>query len=154
MSNEKIIENFYQSFSEGNAAGMTACYHKDVVFTDPAFGTLRGERAHKMWEMLLSNKKASAKTEFTNIQSTENEGSAEWVAEYNYGPKKRKVINRVSAQFEFKEGLIIKHTDSFDIWKWSKRALGLPGTLLGWTPFIKNKIQKTTAERLDAFMKQ
>jgi hypothetical protein len=31
----------------------------------------------------------------------------------------------------------MKHTDDFDIWKWSKQALGIPGHLLGWTTVVK-----------------
>ncbi|MFL0100562.1 hypothetical protein [Tenacibaculum maritimum] len=36
---------------------MTDCYHKDITFQDPVFGKLKGQRAIKMWEMLLSRKK-------------------------------------------------------------------------------------------------
>jgi hypothetical protein len=49
------------------------------------------------------------------------------------------VINKYS-QFHFKEGLIIKQTDSFDIWKWAKQAFGI-GLLFGWTD-MQNKIQE------------
>ena len=31
---------------------MASCYAADVVFTDPAFGELHGERARDMWRML------------------------------------------------------------------------------------------------------
>ncbi|WP_373852613.1 hypothetical protein [Tenacibaculum maritimum] len=36
---------------------MTDCYHKDITFQDPVFGKLKGQRAIKMWEMLLSPEK-------------------------------------------------------------------------------------------------
>ena len=38
------------------------------------------------------------------------------------------------------DGKIIKHTDIFDLWEWSKQALGVSGYLLGWSGFMKNKI--------------
>jgi hypothetical protein len=60
-----------------------------------------------------------------------------WVA---ISVKQRPVVNRISAQFYFQDGLIIRHTDDFDIWKWSKQALGLTGYLFGWTGFMQNKI--------------
>jgi predicted negative regulator of RcsB-dependent stress response len=51
------------------------------------------------------------------------------------------VINRIRAEFFFKDGLIIRHTDDFDIWKWSKQALGT-GHLLGWTGYMQKKINE------------
>jgi hypothetical protein len=36
----------------------------------------------------------------------------------------------------------MRHTDDFDIWKWSKQALGIPGHLLGWTGYMQKKINE------------
>lgn len=152
MNNKAVITKFYHSFSEGNAKGMNECYHKDISFQDPAFGQLKGERAMKMWEMLLSNKNQHLKITFNGIEATNNKGKANWIAEYNFGAKKRKVINKVSAEFEFKDGKIFEHKDSFDLWKWSKQAMGPVGYIIGWTPFMKSKIQSTTNKRLDEFL--
>ncbi|WP_026235625.1 nuclear transport factor 2 family protein [Echinicola pacifica] len=152
MGNKELIQKFYTSFSEGNAAGMVACYHDEVVFEDPAFGQLKGERAKKMWEMLLSKKGGAAKISFDQVHATADSGAAHWLAEYTYGKQNRKVINRVEASFKFKEGKIIEHIDSFDLWKWTQQAMGLSGYLLGWSSFIKTKIQQTTKAKLDAFL--
>jgi ketosteroid isomerase-like protein len=146
MKNKDILSKFYSSFSEGNAKGMVECYHKNVVFQDPAFGKLEGNKAKKMWEMLLSNKKTTIKVSYSNIQTSNEKASADWIAEYVYG--KRKVINKVSAKFKFKEGKIIAHIDHFNLWKWSIQALGPIGYLLGWTPFMKAKIQKKVNQKL------
>lgn len=153
MDNKEIIKKFYTSFSNGNIKGMLECYHKDVIFQDPVFGKLERERAFKMWEMLLSQKKEDTIINFNNAQATNEIGKANWVAEYVYGAKKRKIINRVQANFKFKNGKIIEHFDFFDLWKWTKQAFGITGFLIGWTPFMKNKIQQTTNKRLDEFIK-
>lgn len=150
--NKEIIEKFYTSFSDGNITGMLACYHKDIVFQDPVFGKLEGERAVKMWEMLLSQKKDDTIITFDNIEATTENGKANWVAKYLYGDKKRKVVNRVSAAFKFKDGKIIEHVDTFNLWKWTRQALGASGFLMGWTPYMKNKIQSTTNQKLDEFI--
>ena len=154
MDNQELIRNFYTSFSSGNVKGMLDCYHEDVVFQDPVFGKLNGERAFKMWEMLLSQKKEDTKISFNNIHSTLEEGKANWVAEYVYGDKKRPVVNRVTAKFKFKGGKIIEHLDDFDLWNWTRQALGFSGYLLGWTPFMKNKIQQTTNNKLNEFIQK
>lgn len=153
MNPEQLINKFYTSFAEGNWNGMTSCYHDDIMFQDPAFGQLTGERAKKMWEMLLSQKNETTKITFANVQTTADIASAKWTAEYIFGEKKRKVINNVTAKFKFKDGKIIEHIDSFNMWKWSKQALGMPGYLLGWTSFMKNKVQKSTNQKLDTYIK-
>lgn len=152
MNNTDLIQKFYTSFSQFDLEGMVACYHKNVEFHDPAFGTLKGERAVKMWAMLISRKKVIKEVRFSNVRAGEKNGSADWVAEYEYGPKKRKVVNKVHAVFQFQDGKIIKHTDQFDLWKWSGQALGSAGYLLGWSSFLQKKIQKETNRRLDVFM--
>ena len=154
MTNKEIITTFYSAFTKGDYQQMAACYHEDILFEDPAFGQLAGQKAIKMWEMLLSNKAAAPEVSFSNIQVDHETGSADWKATYFYGPKKRKVLNEVHATFTFKDGKIIEHTDNFDIWKWSSQALGPLGYFLGWTPFMKGKIQQLANKRLDDFMKK
>ena len=44
------------------------------------------------------------------------------------------------------------HTDAFDIYRWTRQALGLPGLLFGWSPWINKKIQKQAREGLEKFM--
>lgn len=156
MDNNELIEKFYTSFSNGKAKEMTDCYHKDITFQDPAFGILKGSRAVKMWEMLLSRSTEKPKISFDNIQtSLEKETTnCNWTAKYVFGAKKRKVTNVIHAQFRFKDGKIIEHIDTFNLWKWSQQALGISGFLMGWTPYMKKKIQKTTNKQLDNFIKK
>lgn len=152
MSNIELVEKFYTSFSKRDAKGMTECYHEEIVFQDPVFGTLKGERAVKMWEMLLSRGSESTTIVFENIKVTEENGSATWIAKYTYGENNRKVTNIVNANFKFKDGKIIEHIDYFDLWKWTKQAIGVVGYLVGWTPFMKSKIQKTTNQQLEDYI--
>lgn len=151
MTNSELITNFYESFAKGDAEGMVACYHKDVQFQDPAFGVLKNEDAKNMWRMLISRSKGEIKLSFSNVKANENAGSANWRAEYTFSATRRKVINIISAKFEFKDGKIIKHADSFDIYKWSRQALGLKGYLLGWTSFMQKKIQQQSNSLLKKF---
>ncbi|NQX92019.1 MAG: nuclear transport factor 2 family protein, partial [Flavobacteriales bacterium] len=121
----------------------------DVVFRDPAFGELHGSRVAKMWEMLLSNPNSGLRVSFSDIQSGDDSGSAKWTAEYCFGPKRKKVINHLQASFEFKDGLIIKHVDEFNMWKWSRQALGPVGLFLGWSDSLKKKIRHMANSRLE-----
>jgi hypothetical protein len=152
MDHKELIHKFYTALSKGDSKEMTACYHENITFQDPVFGVLKGKRARSMWEMLLSNKNSNAIFTFDNIEATAEIGQASWMAEYFYG--KRKVINKVKADFKFKDGKIIEHTDTFDLWKWTQQALGITGYLIGWTPFIKRKMNKTVNKKLDGFIEK
>ena len=150
--NEQTIINFYQCFKNLDAEGMCACYYDDVVFKDPAFGILHGERAKHMWHMLIERGKDSLQIEFDDVEANGKNGSAKWKATYLFGKDKRKIVNDVTAHFVFKDGLIIEHKDVFDLWKWTKQALGLSGALLWWSNFMKKKVQATTAKTLDKYI--
>jgi hypothetical protein len=53
----------------------------------------------------------------------------------------RTVVNDIQARFVFRDGKICEHHDHFDLWRWSRQALGTQGPLLGWTPLVQNAIR-------------
>ena len=80
------------------------------------------EDAGNMWKMLLaggSNPDITLHGEWADEKS----GGVSWEARYEFGPKKRKVHNKISAKFRFQDGLIINHDGNFNFWKWSIMAL-------------------------------
>lgn len=147
-TNQQIIEEFYAGFAAAQPETMASCYHPDVVFEDPAFGKLHGKDAADMWRMLLQRAQGNLKIEFDSVQANEHNGSARWVATYLFSATGRLVVNRIQARFVFKDGLIVGHHDYFDVYRWSRQAFGLTGTLLGWTPLFKAKIRKKALESL------
>lgn len=149
--NEKIIQKFYSAFAKADYKEMVTCYHPDIQFRDPVFKSLTGKEVSNMWQMLLERSKGNIKIEFSNIQADNYTGSAQWIATYNFSKTNRTVVNVIHANFNFKDGLIIKHEDNFDLWKWSKQAFGIPGYLLGWTGYMQQKIQTTAEQSLKKF---
>lgn len=142
QTHEACIHQFYTAFAEHDAAKMAACYHADVRFEDPAFGPLSSQQVRTMWQMLLERSKGNLKISHSQVQADEESGQASWEAWYPFSATGRQVHNQISAKFRFKDGLIIDHQDQFDLWRWSRQALGLPGLLLGWSPLLKSKIRK------------
>ena len=140
MEKREIIEKFYEAFKAKDAETMVGFYHDKIQFTDPAFGALNGEDARNMWRMLLS-RNTGLQLEFENVLANEYEGSANWKATYIFSQTGRKIVNKVASKFEFLDDKIVKHTDVFDLWRWSQQAFGWKGYLLGWTSFMQNKIQ-------------
>ena len=150
---KKLIETFYTALHHSDGSTMISCYHDDIVFEDPAFGILKGERAKAMWLMLCaSQNNKEFKVEYSNITANEHKGSAHWEAHYTFSKTGRPVHNIIDATFEFKDGLIIKHTDEFNLHKWAKQAIGVKGIFFGGMQFFKNKLQTQTNAILDKFI--
>jgi hypothetical protein len=147
------IEKFYAAFARLDDATMATCYAPEVKFQDEAF-RLQGRReVAGMWSMLCdaTRKKGSDvwKLEVSNI--TDN--SAHWDAHYRFSATGRMVLNRIDAQFTFTpDGLIATHRDSFDFWLWARQALGAPGMLLGWTPWMRRKVSAQAMLNLQKYL--
>ena len=153
MDNQQIIKSFYTAFQQRDAEKMASLYHKEITFYDPAFGELKGEHAGNMWRMLMQQADKNLTIRFANVKANENVGSASWEADYLFSKTGRFVKNRIRAEFEFKDGLIYRHTDNFSIWKWSRMALGPIGFVLGFTPIVKNKIRSQALAGLKKYEK-
>ena len=152
--NKEIIERFYTAFQNLDYRIMQDCYSDDIVFSDPAFGLLRGEEAKAMWEMLCK-RATDLKIEFSNIQLLDEEyATCNWVAGYTFTNTGRKVVNRIKAFMKIKDGKIVEHSDAFKLSKWASQALGFKGALLGWTGFMKRKIQKNARKSLAAYIEK
>ncbi|MFK8329237.1 nuclear transport factor 2 family protein [Pseudomonas sp. BJa5] len=149
-ANSALITRFYQAFQRLDAEAMVACYSADIVFSDPAFGTLRGQDAGDMWRMLTRRAKDFSLT-FDQVRADEHAGAAHWVATYLFSQTGRVVINDIQARFVIRDGRICEHHDSFDLWRWARQALGTSGLLLGWTPLVQGKVRQQALKGLRAF---
>lgn len=151
--NEKLINTFYTAFQQKDYKTMQSYYSDNAVFSDPVFTNLNAEEVKAMWQMLCIKGKDLQLT-FSNVSANDATGTAQWQAHYTFGATGRKVINKISAQFIFEDGKIIRHQDSFNFYQWARQALGLSGLLLGWTPLIKNKVRIMAGRSLKQFLEQ
>lgn len=150
-ANETLIHQFYTCFKNKDYKGMQACYAPNAVFNDAVFKNLNSGQVKAMWQMLLTKGK-DLSVEFNEVRVHGNEGSAHWDANYTFSATGNKVHNAINANFEFENGKILKHTDTFDFYRWAKQALGLKGLLLGWTPLLRQKVREQAMKNLNAFM--
>ena len=147
--NAELIERFYLALRRRDSDTMAACYHPEVHFSDEAFD-LHGDEAGLMWQMLCSRGK-DMQLEYGQILADDQTGSAHWEARYTFSATGRKVHNSIDANFEFRDGLIVRHVDRFNFWRWSRQALGMPGLLLGWSGFLQKKVRANAAAGLAAY---
>jgi hypothetical protein len=155
--NEQTLEKFYSAFARLDSATMAQCYAPDVSFDDEAFSLRGHEQVTGMWHMLCDATKAKGrdvwKLEYSDIQADTTGGRAHWEAHYRFSATGRMVHNIIDGQFTFTPlGLIATHRDRFNFWAWSRQALGTPGLLLGWTPFLQGKVRKTAATNLHTYL--
>lgn len=150
-NNEARLHQFYSCFKNKDYKGMQACYAEDAIFNDAVFVNLSSVQVKAMWEMLCKRGK-DLKLEYYNVEADETTASAEWVATYTFSTTGKKVVNRIQAKFQLKEGLIFKHTDTFNFYTWAKQAFGITGILLGWTGFFRRKVQQKALQNLELFI--
>ena len=148
---EAQITKFYTAFQQKDFETMAALYHPDATFEDAAFQLKSGKEAGAMWKMLLLNGK-DLRIEFRDVKAAGNTGSAHWEAWYTFSKTGRKVHNVIEASFEFRDGLIYRHKDHFDFWRWSRQSLGIMGWLMGWSGFLQQKVSAAAMKSLRAFM--
>jgi limonene-1,2-epoxide hydrolase len=152
INNEKLLYTFYTAFQNKDYHTMQQCYSDTMYFNDEVFNHLDARHTRAMWEMLIRGGK-DLEIQYTNIEVDAIVGSVEWTARYTFPPTGRRVVNHITSHFVFDEGLIVHQSDHFDFYKWARQALGFQGWLLGWTPFLKERVQKKAQKSLSEFLK-
>jgi ketosteroid isomerase-like protein len=150
MTKKEIMIKFYDAFSNGDWKTMNTLYHKDVVFNDEMFKNLNHLEVTSMWKMLIDGNKNMA-VQFNSVEE-DDDFCVNWIADYTFGPKQRKVHNDVFANMEIKDDKIISHTDTFVFSTWAKQALGFAGKMFGNTKWLRKKVSKAGRERLENFI--
>lgn len=151
MSQElALVKQFYTAFQNKDAVFMASCYHENASFEDEVF-TLNGDDIGCMWTMLCARGKDMTMTFRDVTQHATGQITCHWEPIYTFSGTGRKVHNRIDTVMEFKDGKIWKQKDTFSFYSWASQALGLPGILLGWTPFLKSKVQRTANKSLEDF---
>lgn len=145
--NEELIHRLYKSLQQLDAKGMLNCYHEEATFRDPVFVLKNKNEIKAMWTMLCAGAREFELT-YEQVQADDETGSTKLDATYLFPKTNRMVLNKIETQFRFKDGLILEHVDTFDFWKWSRQALGLPGYLLGWSTSFQKKVQNKAFKNL------
>lgn len=145
-----VLDRFYRAFTRLDAEAMAACYHPDVRFSDPAFPALAGTEVGDMWRM-MAGRAVDFRLEPQPAAVQQGIGRGACVAHYTFSPTGRRVANPIRSSFRFRDGLIVEQHDHFDFWGWSRQALGTPGLLLGWTPWLRRKVQRQAGQGLGLF---
>jgi hypothetical protein len=151
------IQRLYAAFERRDGEAMQALYAPQATFDDPVFSLHGAHEIGGMWRMLCRSARKRSRDEWSleagdfHVEGTR--GRAHWDVTYLYGTADRRVVNHVDAAFEFNaDGLILSHVDHFDFRTWARQALGLPGQLFGWTPWLQRYVRRQAADKLSRFL--
>ena len=147
--NVKLLETFYKSLRNKDHTTIADCYHQDATFTDIAFKLYEKKKILAMWHMICE---ADLRLSYRVENADARNGSVRWVANYTFNDNgtERKVRNELRSSFEFKDGLIIKHTEVCDARQWAMQALGPVKGIGAWlAPTLR---RKKANEKLQGFI--
>ena len=148
--NEATIHRFFTAYQNKEYTTMQNCYSKDAVYNSPIYGLINAEHVKAMWEMICKTNEEES-LHFEKIELLDHEyTTCDWSLAYYY--TNRRINNKIKSYLRLENGLIIEHTDAFDLYKWSRMAFGLTGLLIGWSKFFQKKIQKSTRNKLSEFI--
>jgi ketosteroid isomerase-like protein len=151
MTASEVADRFYRAFAARDGAAMAAAYAPDATFSDPVFPGLDGKRAGAMWRMLCE-RGADLVITHRIVSAERDRVVVRWDADYTFSTTGRKVHNEITATIDVRGDLIVRHEDVFDFHAWSKQALGVPGLLLGWSSFLRNRVRGTAGQQLDRWI--
>ena len=151
------LQTFYHAFLALDARKMSACYAADARFADPLMRVEGRDGIGSMWQMLcdaiVSNGRADWRLLVGELQIEGERGHVHWEPKYRFGSDDQRVHNLIDSSFTFNEqGLIASQHDRYDLWRWSRQALGTRGTLLGWMPWFRARLRERAARHLEAWM--
>jgi hypothetical protein len=145
-----LVEGFYAAFGRRDHGVMAASYAPTARFSDPVFQSLTGPRIGTMWRMLCE-RATDLRVECGPVRLAGDTARVQWQAWYTYSATGRRVHNRIAASLRLEHGLIQRHDDVFDLYRWARQALGIKGLVLGWAPPVQRAIRRQAIRSLDAF---
>lgn len=148
-----VAERFFEAFMVRDHYTMGLLYAEHATFSDPVFPLLNARGARVMWKMLLTRAEDLG-IEVKVIEDSPAHASVDWVAHYTFGATGRPVVNRVHTEMALSNGRIVRQVDTFNLWRWSRQALGARGWLLGWTPLVRDRIRAQAAHSLREFARK
>ena len=90
-----------------------------------------------MWHRICEG---DIQVEVKSVESTTDGVRSAIVDRYTFAKTGRPVVNEITSQFRFQEGLIIEHRDTCNALHWARQAFGgIKGELAGHLGFLRRR---------------
>ncbi len=124
--NARLIETLYASLRDDQPNAAATCYAADARFEDIAFRLDGRDRILQMWRLVC---RREVEVTFDSVVADDRRGRGHWVASYTVAETGRPVVNAISSEFAFRDGLIVNHLDRCDAMAWAAQAYPFPKNL-------------------------
>lgn len=148
-----LVRRMFESLNRLDAGAVRGCYHPNATFHDPVLSLIGQDQIAALWAMICASARSSGTLPsgqpagvrwgitLRTLSADETHGHADWDAYDRYAGAGRQTQTRIRSRFDFQDGLILRQCDDFQFWRWAHQALGWRGTLLGWTPMVRNSVR-------------
>jgi hypothetical protein len=147
------IETYFDAFSKGDYRTMRSLCDPKITFNDPVYTSLQGKSVFALHHFMAERRICPTIT-IRSISEKGNRVKVKWTNEYEYATYKTHISIDVRSIFHFEHTSIISQTDQYNLWKWSKMALGFTGTYLGWTPMFRSTLRRSSQQSLATFIQK
>ena len=151
--NAALLTKLFQCLNSHDSKGMAECYHETATFRDIAFKLDGRQKIHAMWDMICSDNERGKSDIVATVQelsANDTTGRAGVVDDYTFRDTGRKVHNKITSVFGFKDGKIVTQTDDCDAASWARQTFGgLKGFVAGHVGFIR---RRSAMKKLDMFI--
>lgn len=140
------VETYWDALANKAATTMASCYAPGATFQDPVFN-LQGVGIGKMRQNLFGSA-SDLQIQTDPLTVDGNKATGTWHASYTCTMAGRMVHYTNHSTFEAQDGVIVAQQDHFNLWKWTRMALGSNGKVLGCTPLVRKKVRTMATKRL------
>jgi|AntRauTorcE11898_2_1112593.scaffolds.fasta_scaffold21693_2 hypothetical protein len=151
----EIPKKLYQALNDRDYKSMWKLYAMDATFSDPAYGSLKGDEIKAMWHQICVR---NTDLEAEILSVTQNDAqtiSYSWKASYTHAMYNGEIENVINGEITVdKNGNILSQHETYSLWKWFSMAIGIAGKLLGWRTSMRENLQRSVRKSLDDFMEK
>jgi len=83
------------------------------------------------------------------VRSQADQAQVRWWLSYTDAASQRPVALHGHSELQLADGLIVQQVDCFDLWAWSRQALGTVGRILGWSDWMQAQLRAQALNRLE-----
>ena len=138
-ANAALIDRFYEAFARQDGEAMAACYTPDAHFSDPVFTDLHGEEVGRdVADALRARHRPAGRAlggRGRRRAGLGPLGGRLHVLHRATGPQRDRGLVSLPGRPDRRP------SRQFDLWAWSRQALGPLGVVLGWSPPVQGKIR-------------
>lgn len=149
---QELVASFYGAFSRLDYEQMMDCYADDIIYNDPLVGLIERGEVKAYWKMICANAKALSLKTYDFEEIDDEYVTSRYQVEYYLEATGKKVRYAAKSFMRIAEGKIVEHSDGFRLSTFLGNTYGLAGQLLGWTGYLKKKVQHRYRLLLDQYL--